>query len=236
MTITVNVNLGQVPTPPPTPSVILKRVRKWGDPAMVPYGFTTASLGTLDSNFQAVGLYNKVTGFGGVSNFIWIDRQEIDYLISIQKPDQYGYPTKTKMNWLVYEQGGGGSIYFRGSWETDPQIAWGTIALGGNLVQVAGYETLTAKFPNRSYNQTAEFARLAGMKKYDISRTFKDLYASGLIHRCYCAYRTATGEDRFDDTPKGIVYSPFWDVATHPFNVSPQPNALYIPTEWLEEP
>ena len=36
------------------------------------------------SNFQAIGLYNKLTGFGGVTNFLHIYRGDIDRLAALQ--------------------------------------------------------------------------------------------------------------------------------------------------------
>src|SRR5215510_1626051 len=68
----------------PSPALASKlyRVRRWGDPEMIKYGFDVNQVGT--SNFQAVGLYNKETGFGAVTNFLYILRDDIDHLRDMQ--------------------------------------------------------------------------------------------------------------------------------------------------------
>ena len=244
----MSLHISIVPKIHPTtlPTVTIRRVRRWGDPIFVKYGFDVNNLTT--TNFQAVGLYNKSTNqMGGVANYLLFPQIDVMRLAALQVEDNYldkqtGWSTKykmeawraQKMNWLCKPKG---TIYFwhhkfpndTQDWFTLPYIEWGTIALGNNLVAVEGYETLTVKTPD---NQTAprKMARLAGFTPADWSRPLPELLAAGLVHRCYCVDRN----NNVVDSPKGIVYSPFLSPQHWTFiGNQPQPSALYIPEEWL---
>src|SRR5215510_10766234 len=127
-------------TPNPALASKLYRIRKWGDPEMIKYGFDVNQVET--TNFQAVGLYNKETGFGAVTNFIYILRDDIDNLRNMQfdqAVDGKNTSKEGKMNWLCSFRG---KMYMyddkADDWQTPPRIRWGTVALGGNIVQVDG--------------------------------------------------------------------------------------------------
>lgn len=219
------------------------RVRKWGDPVMVKEGgLSTALIG--GSNFQAVGLYNKATGFGGVSNWLKIESGDVRRLAAMQLEDNYqdkqsGWNQTfnmeawraQKMNWLAKPKG---TIYFwyhsfsSGNWYTLPHIEWGTIALGWNLVRVVGVETLKVKTPD-GVIRTREMARLAGFQRSDWGRPLVDLLAEGVVHRCFSAY---LGDD-IGDSPKGICYSPFFSPQGWDMGGAAQPAAFYLPVTWL---
>src|SRR6185503_9342433 len=68
--------------PNPALETKLYRIRKWGDPVMLNLGFDVDQVKT--TNFQAVGLYNKETGFGGVTNFLHILRADVEKLQAMQ--------------------------------------------------------------------------------------------------------------------------------------------------------
>jgi hypothetical protein len=211
------------------------RVRKWGDPVL---GRLVQEIGT--SNFQAVGLYNKANNtVGGVTNFLRIPHGDISKLAAMQLEDQYVDKVTDwrdqKMRWLVKYAG---TIYFfrqlatAGTWYTLPEVQWGTIQLGGNLVQVESVETLLVKLPNETTKRQVKMARLKGFRKTDWERPLADLLAEGLVQRCFCAYLP---NDKFGDSPKGIVYSPFWSPIDWTFigPRQPQPDAFYLPMDWL---
>lgn len=213
--------------------VSLYHVRKWGDPVMVKEADLSVDIvGT--SNFQAVGLYNKETGWGGVSNFLAIPRADITRLMALQVEDDYEDKQPVwrsqKMNWLCKTKG---TIYFTGNdmpgWNTASQIKWGTIALGGNLVAVAGVEDMLIKTSGETEKRWRKMARLAGFRKTDWGKPLAELLATGLVHRCYCAY---SGND-FGDSPKGIIYSPFWSPLDWDFAGNAKPQAFYLPVDWL---
>ena len=227
---------------PPEPAGNIWRVRKWGDPIMTAQGLSTEIImrDGLTSNFQAVGLCNKLTGFGAVTNWLAIPQADIIRLYDMQKyaleEDKrvgFSYPIDKKMDWLFEEKG---SIYFGLSDWRSQNAEWGTLALGGNLVNVEGYETMTWKFPDGKVT-TAKFARLKGFRKADWVRPFAELLAEGLVHRCWCAYYSAQSRthDVFSDTPKGAVYSPFWSPLDWKFNGNNNSTHLYIPASWLEK-
>ncbi|HET9913326.1 MAG TPA: hypothetical protein VFQ13_15630 [Anaerolineales bacterium] len=215
------------------PGSRLYRVRKWGDPVMLRYGFDVNKVNT--TNFQAVGLYNDGNKeFGAVSNFIRISHEEVMRLKAMQIEDNYVAKIKDwrsqKMTWLCKPRG---TIYFFGNpsdvWQSAPQINWGTLALGGNLVQVVGTQIIRAKMRDGT-KRDVKMARLQGFTASDWGRPLDDLLAEGLVHRCFCAYKN----NNFGDSPKGIVYSPFYSPRGRDFAGLAEANALYIPTEWLE--
>jgi len=224
-----------VPASKPVASNIY-RLRKWGDPIMVrEAGLDVNIMGT--SNFQAIGLYNKLTGFGGVTNFLHIYRGDIDRLAALQVEDDYVDKIADwrdqKMRWLIKPKG---TIYFGTDdgerWQDADFIEWGTIGLGNNYVAVEGFETFMVKVPDEDKPRMRYMARLAGFRKTDWGRPLAELLAAGLVHRCYCAYKPYND---IGDSPKGIVYSPFWSPLDWDFAGNAQPQALYVPFEWLEE-
>jgi hypothetical protein len=73
-------------------------------------------------------------------------------------------------------------------------------------------------------------ARLVGFRKTDWTRPLEELLAEGLVHRCYCAYK----DNRFGDSPKGIIYSPLFSPLDWDFTGAKQPSAFYLPVEFLE--
>ena len=210
------------------------RVRRWGDPKLGRY---VKDIGT--SNFQAVGLYNLSNDtLGGVSNFLRIPQVDIKRLAAMQVEDSYEDKQpdwrSQKMNWLSKKMG---TIYFyfhgfdSGSWRDLPYIEWGTIQLGGSLVCVEDVTTMEVKLIDgvkRSY----QMARLRSFRYADWGRPLPELLAAGLVQRCFCSYLP---DDKFGDSPKGIVYSPFWSPRDWTF-IGPgqrQPEAFYIPMDWL---
>jgi len=232
-----------VPASPPVSTLPVPadvyRVRKWGDPIMVSEaGLSVRLIGT--SNFQAVGLYNTANNqMGGVSNFLRIPMADVARLRALQVEDNFkdkkpepGAWLQQKMNWLIKNRG---TIYFyyhhSSSVFPSDYVEWGTIALGNNLVTVEAVETLTVSTPDNK-RRTRKMARLAGFRKTDWGRPLKELLAAGLVHRCYCAY---LDDDAIGDSPKGIVYSPFWSPKDWMF-IGPaqkQPSAFYVPMDWV---
>jgi hypothetical protein len=224
------------------------RVKRWGYQGMSELGFDIKVLIAKgeNSNFQAVGLYNEATGFGAVSNYLIIPPDDVLRLEALQVEDDYEDKRDDwlhqKMNWLCQFRG---SIYmyadddFGGAWEwrRPDGIRWGTLALGGNLVQVVETRAFEVKLPANKTAKLTNMARLAGFKRSDWSKSLDELLALGLVHRCYCVY----GGNGFGDTPKGIVYSPFWSLEEDwEFMPKPQkgpvPRSLWIPFDYLEDP
>jgi hypothetical protein len=197
-----------------------------------------------NSNFQAIGLYNDATEFGAVSNYIVIPPEDVRRLEALQLEDRYEQKTddwlRQKMNWLCQYRG---SQYmfadednYRGEWgwRRPDGIRWGTIALGGNLVQVAETAWLEVKLPSRTEVESVKMAKLKGFRKTDWDRPLDELLAEGLVHRCFCVHK---GND-IGDGPQGIVYSPFW--SPEDWELMPkgkggyQATALWIPCAYLE--
>lgn len=221
--------------PQPKPAKILRRVRRWGDSVMTQYGFDYNNI--MTSNFQAVKCFNKETGFGAVSNFLYIPHEEVMNLRNMQFTqtiDGKVFNRDSKMNWLCAYRG---KMYMYDSlldnWATASRIRWGTLTLGGNLVQVEKYEIVRYVFGTEYEEKTTRdilMARLVGFQPSDWLRPLADLLAEGLVHRCYCVYK----DNGFGDTPKGIIYSPFYSPKHYKWNGKNTADALYIPEIWLE--
>lgn len=213
----------------PPPVVGVRTLRRWGDPVMLKWGYDYAKVGT--SNWQNISLWNAKTGWGAVSNFLWIDRPYIDYLQSLQFPqttEAGSFTVKQKMGWLCSDKG---KMYIRaGEWETAPQIGWGTTAVGANVVTIQEIKTLEVVYKPTGRKQPVEMARVKCFRKTDVNRPLNDLLAEGIVHRCYCVYKN----NGFGDTPKGIIYSPMWSPLDWDFAGTLQPDAFWLPTELME--
>jgi hypothetical protein len=212
----------------------LRTIRKWGDPVMVEWGFSYDLIGT--SNFQAVRTWNDGNRtWGAVTNFLRIPHDEAMLLRSMQQSEMFNgryYDQDSKMDWLFDTRGG--TLYFpeiEGDlWETAPRIRWGTVSLGGNVVQIERYDTLLLSIDNEP-KKYYEMARLVGFRKTDWEKSLEDLIETGLVHVCSCVYR----DNAFSwNTPKGRIYSPFFSPRDYDFAGTQQPEALYLPTLWLE--
>lgn len=212
----------------------LYRLLKWGDPIMLKEGLSISIVGT--TNFQAIGMYNKVQGWGGVTNYLDIPRVDIDRLIAMQVEDEYEDKQpdwrSQKMNWLCK---GRGTIYFHDEsgqgWDIARFIRWGTIGIGNNVVAVEGVEEMVINTRGDTEKRPRKMARLAGFRRSDWSRPLNELLENGLVHRCYCAY----AGDKLGDSPKGIIYSPFWSPLDWQF-IGPskaQPLAFYLCLDWM---
>ena len=242
----------QAATPPVSLPADVYRVRKWGDEIVVrEAGLSTSLIGT--SNFQAVGLHNKSNyTFGGVSNFLRIPLADVTRLRAMQVEDNFkdkkpepGAWLQQKMNWLI-KNSGTIYFYFHHSPSVYPSdyVEWGTIELGNNMCTVEDIEVLKVRMRDGAI-RTRRMARLAGFRKGDWGRlldiqgrklpdfdqNLAAMLASGIVNRCYCAYM---GDD-IGDSPKGIVYSPFWSPRDWIFigPSKPQVEAFYIPEDWL---
>lgn len=214
----------------------IRTIRKWGDPIMVRYGFDVNQAGT--TNFQAVKTWNDGNfQFGAVTNFLRIPKDEMFKVRDLQFTETLPHGTFTpdrKMGWLCQWRG---KIYMYDNpedhWAVAPYTRWGTVSLGGNKVLVERYEVINVSVNGES-KKPREMARLVGFNKSDWNLPLSVLLELGLVHRCYCAYFPNNG---FGDTPKGIIYSPFFGPNRYDF-VGPsdqQPTALYLLNEWLED-
>lgn len=224
------------------PGSRLYRVRKWGEQVMATEGaFTLTIPKAAPSNFQAVKVWSPEGGWGGVTNYLKIPHADVRKLAAMQLEDVFdekelGHNSildmekwlVQKMAWLCDEDG---RIYMRAqAWKNLAEIRWGTIVLGGNLVTVEGTIEVRTKLPNKASVEKVKMARLKGFGKFDWKRPLDDLLAEGLVHRCFCAY----ANDVPGDTPKGVVYSPFYSPRDWDFCGKAQPKAFYIPWSWLE--
>lgn len=222
------------PLPPPNTNQTRYRVRIYGDPIMVREAGLDINL-IHTSNFQNAPLYNKANhSFGAVSNFLRIPHADVLRLNQLQVEDEYIAKQadwrKQKMNWLCQYRG---TIYMFDNegdqWQSAASIRWGTLKLGHNVVSVEDEEQITVQVPGEKSPRKRRMMRLAGFHKRDWDRPLPELLALGLVDRCYCVYKNNT----LGDSPKGIIYSPFWSPQDWDFVGPTQPEAFYLPYEWL---
>jgi|GEM_PF-1308498 len=225
------------PVPPPSvpPNTARYRVRIYGDPVMVhEAGMDYSIIGT--SNFQNVPVYNKANNsFGAVSNFLRIPHGDAMHLAALQVEDNYLEKKEDwraqKMEWMCSYRGGMYMYDERSDiWQTAQSIRWGTLKIGRNVVLVDGEERLSVRVPSEMRPRLRRMMRLVGFRKPDWDKPLAELLSLGLVDRCYCVYKN----NGFGDTPKGIIYSPFWSPLDWDFAGIPQPQAFYLPYEWLE--
>lgn len=168
---------------------------------------------------MGLSLYNKANdSFGGITNFLVMDNNDLAHLESIQVLDV--------MSWLLQE-GRGNKVFF--DW-TNEGAKWGTIVIGGNVVQVTGYEKIYCKLPESPERQWVDMARLDGFTKADIGKPLSQLLIEGKVHRVYCIYPNGG----IGDSPKGAAYMPFYSPKDWDFTGTSQPEAFYIPKAWLK--
>lgn len=210
------------------------KIRRWGDPLL---GRSVTGIGV--SNFQAVGLYNKANKtLGGVSNYLRMPKADMNRVMALQIEDEYLEKKDAwrlqKMNWLC-DKAGSPYFYFHhaqsGDWVTLSYMEWGTIAFGGNIVYIESVEVLDVKLTDGIRRQRP-MGKVRSFRTTDWGRPLVELLAEGLVQRCFCAYLP---NDKFGDTPKGIVYSPFYSPLDWTFinTTQVQPKEFYIPMQWV---
>jgi hypothetical protein len=220
-------NIQQPTNIPGVDSSKLYKVKTWSsEGVMHAQGFDVRIVKT--SNFQAVPLFIEDGSGGGVSSFLNIPREDVEKLKGLQVPDNYNLAQK--MNWLC---GYRGRIYMydeqSDNWELAKSIRWGSIALGGNVVLIDDIVEMTAKPPD-GIKRKIQMARLVSFRKTDWGKTWQS--HPYLIHRAYCCYKP---DNKFGDSPKGIIYTPLWSPLDWDFAGQIQPKAWYLPMEWLEQ-
>jgi hypothetical protein len=184
-------------------------------------------------NFQNMRCYNKFQNqFEDVDAKLKIPYLDFKGIEKWQPNDgiELGY----KMNWLSSLPTG--SIYMWTGKDSDPKKGydawWGTLVLGGNIVCVEEIETLNVTVDGENTPRSRKMGKLRGFRRSDWSKDISELVATGLVHRCYCAYGS---NNTFGDTPVGIVYSPFWSPIDWKFSYNQATiTNFYVCMDWLE--
>ena len=224
-----------LPIPAPSPAGVRRKLRIWGDPVMTAWGYDINQVGqdhATNSNWQNISLWNPATGWGAVSNFLWIEREWIDYLQSLQFTETIWngetHGQRSKMGWLCSDTG---KIYIRaGEWETADKIGWGTTAIGGNTVTIDEIRVMRVFDKSAGELRNLEMARLRCFRKSDYLRPLEDMLAEGIVQQCFCVYKN----NGFGDTPKGVIYSPMWSPLDWDFAGNEQPDSFWLPTVLME--
>jgi hypothetical protein len=196
--------------------------RGYGDPVMVDLmGLDTSLTGP---NFNHVDLYSPTGGWGAVHKFQFLDRQALNYLISIQPDDfsQWGFTLNQKMNWLVENRDGktpdrpywtrGGD--WDGNWTS---FEFGIMVFGHQLVRVetdvngnpVPYQFRT-NFPNSPKVRDVTFYRPVGMKRSEIGR-FTHATHPWFIQKATAANHNPK-PNSIDYAPRGVMFHPVWDL------------------------
>lgn len=209
--------------------------RSWGDDTLVTQAGLSAQFILQNgekrgSNFNPLPLWTGNGVWSAIDNFLVIPRADVDRLIALQVADEVS--VEQKMNWLVH----GGKYdrpYWadgRGDWKTAPDICWGTIAFGGQLVLTDGDATFKTKLPEENVVREVPMKRLVCFRRRDWGVTHES--HPWLIQRA----TQVDHKDQFSDTPRGIIYSPLWSPEDWKFPGNYKPKYFYIPVDWLMPP
>jgi hypothetical protein len=176
------------------------------------------------SNFCAVTLVQYAGGYGGQTNWVLLQKPEMDLLMRVNGiVDQ----NETKWRWLVNPRG---SIYLLLNNEEESaatELRWPRIAIGSkgdgdrNLVKVIGASIAT---------DGTVFARISGIPRSANYNRYSLESTPWFFHRVYCIYQNT----RLGDTPRGVVYMPIFDPASG-FKASKGPQELWIDGIWLKK-
>jgi hypothetical protein len=210
----------------------LWRTRSWGDEILVKQAGLSAQFEykpgkKRGSNFNPLPLWTGSGVWSAIDNYLVIPRKDVENLIELQVVDEG--TVKQKMNWLVFDQ-----KYVRpywtdgkGPWMTAPDICWGTIAFGGQLVLTDGDATFNIKMPEENVERQVPMKRLVCFRRRDWGITHDS--HPWLIQRA----TQVDHKDQFSDTPRGIIYSPLWSPLDWDFPGNYKPQAFYLPVDWL---
>lgn len=218
------------PLPPETE---LYRALNWGEEPLVSQAGLSALFKQDDgrvvgSNFNPLPIFSNSGTWSAIVNSLIIPREDIDKLIKLQMRDTAS--VESKMNWLVYDGYNCRPYWCRGTgdWKTAKKIWWGTIVFGGQLVLTDGDATFNTKLPQENTPRDVPMKRLVCFRKSDWGKTHAT--HPWLIHRA----TEVNHKDKVNDAPRGIIYSPLWSPLDWDFAGGQQPDAFYIPTDWLK--
>lgn len=243
MTITVIIRKYQ----DPPPSALFRVCKRYGDEPVVleanmdikrqyPPPYTINEPSNFQNMDVIVKLEDGYMDMGGIHNTLFIPNADYLRLDRFQTADELG-TVEDKLRWLSHTYRH--SIYWTeqgGSYNAGDPLWWGCIALGGNVVQVIRTETVQLATYADSVARPREVAVLRGFTPADWMRPRQELVEQGLLHRCYCAYGI---DNTFGDSPRGVVYSPFWHPHGDLFQTgwrlhgTKRLDAFRVPVEWL---
>lgn len=215
-------------------------VRGYGDPLMVELmGLDTSLTGP---NFNHVDLWHPSGGWGAVHKFQILDRQAMDYLISLQPDDlnDWGFTLAQKMNWLVGVTDGTTpdrpywteGARWNGNWTS---FSFGIMVFGHQLIKVetdaegkpVEYPFVTS-FPNSPGKRPVTFYKPVGMRRSDIGK-FTHRTHPWFIQKAAAANHNPK-PNTIDYNPRGVMYHPVWDLRDWRTNYG---SDLYIAKDFL---
>jgi hypothetical protein len=212
------------PLPPDTK---LYRALNWGDEPLVKQAGLSALF--VGSNFNPLPIFSNSGTWSAIVNALIIPREDVDRLIELQVPED-DFPVANKMNWLVYDGYNTRPYWCKGGgdWKTAPKIWWGTILFGGQLVLTDGDATFFTKLPEEDAPRDVPMKRLVCFRKSDWGK--KHITHPWLIQKA----TQVDHKNKYSDVPRGFIYSPLWSPLDWDFAGGQQPDAFYIPTDWLK--
>ena len=254
MDIHINITIPQAASALPA-GYRLARIRKHGDPQMVKNGYDINQLypdGSIIATFQATGVYTPpVLDWSAVTKFNRLTASDMyriakaqlkafgvphdDPLRQMDVVLSDGYTLRQKMGWMYQNRSAGSPatlvMWGEGEWWEDGQKCYGTMVSGGNLVAVSDMlYTFNIRMPQEIYKRDVIMRRLLSFRRADLDAD--PLERPHLWEKATCVYK----DNRFSEfTPKGIIYLPVaLDARDFPMNTTVQPEAYYLPTEWME--
>lgn len=216
------------------PDTKLYRALNWGDEPLVKQAGLSALFKhdngkMVGSNFNPLPIFSNSGTWSAIVNSLIIPREDVDRLIKLQVPEGE-FSTANKMNWLVYDGFNVRPYWCKGGgdWKTAPKIWWGTILFGGQLVLTDGDATFFTKLPEEDAPRDVPMKRLVCFRRSDWGKTHAT--HPWLIQKA----TQVDHKNRYSDMPRGFIYSPLWSPLDWDFAGSQQPDAFYIPADWLK--
>lgn len=213
------------------------QVKPWGyDQWMLLYGYDTANLGELASNFQVVAVFiEDEMGYGHAKpnmQSIVLPRDIIFKVAGMQILDD-DFTLSQKMNW--YMSGlHGRPCWFDNpdwNWNTAPYAMAGMMIFGGNVIRSAGEKEIFGNY--RGFVGRYDCIEIETIPKNAIGFYTYQSHPH-LVHRCTAAMRKDGQENIFYE-PRGGIHVPVYRLEEYMFRgfAGFHPNRYYLPKEVL---
>lgn len=234
----INTKTGQQWVPKiDVPQVEEFRVKPWGyDATMTKFGYTTANLGPLTSNFQVVLVFvldERGVGIADqIHTMIELPATVLQKIAAMQILDDE-FTLNQKMNWWISGMSGRPGWFDNPNWnwKNAPYGNFGMMVFGNNIVRKVGERDIFGHY--RGFKTTYHCIEIETLS-HDKYGVYTHKSHPHLVHVCTAARRSGTQQDILSE-PRGGIYLPLFDVQQYKFKglAGTQPDRYFIPKDVL---